>query len=46
MTTVSGVNIDEVPGIIDAAVAAGASVFAFSRYCPTSGEKDVGILGC
>ena len=43
MTTVSGVNIDEVPGIIDAAVAAGASVFAFSRYCPTSGEKDVGI---
>ena len=28
MTTVSGTNIDEVPGIIDAVVAAGANVFA------------------
>lgn len=43
MTTVSGKNIDEVPGIIDAVVAAGANVFAFARYCPTSGEKDTGI---
>lgn len=43
MTTVSGTNIDEVPGIIDAVVAAGANVFAFARYCPTSEEKDVGI---
>ena len=43
MTTVSGTNIDEVPGIIDAVVAAGANVFAFTRYCPTSEEKDVGI---
>ena len=43
MTTVSSTNIDEVPGIIDAVVAAGANVFAFARYCPTSEEKDVGI---
>ena len=43
MTTVSGTNIDEVPDIIDAVVSAGADVFAFSRYCPTSGEKDVNI---
>lgn len=43
MTTVSGKNIDEVPGIIDAVVAAGANVFALARYCPTSGEKDTGI---
>ena len=43
MTTVSGTNIDEVPDIIDAVVEAGANVFAFARYCPTSGEKDVGI---
>ena len=43
MTTVSGTNIGEVPDIIDAAVAAGANVFAFGRYCPTSEEKDVGI---
>ena len=43
MTTVSGTNIDEVPDIIDTVVAAGVNVFAFARYCPTSGEKDVGI---
>ncbi len=43
MTTVSGTNIDQVPGILDAVVEAGADVFAFARYCPTSGEKDVGI---
>ncbi len=43
MTTVSGTNIDVVPGIIDAVVAAGVNVFAFARYCPTSEEKDVGI---
>ena len=43
MTTVSGTNIDEVPGIIDTVVAAGANVFAFARYCPTSGEKDTHI---
>ena len=43
MTTVSGTNIDEVPGIIDAVVEAGANVFAFARYCPTSEEKDTGI---
>ena len=41
MTTVSGTNIDQVPDIIDAVVE--ADVFAFSRYCPTSEEKDVGI---
>ena len=43
MTTVSGTNIDQVPDIIDAVVEAGADVFAFARYCPTSEEKDVGI---
>ena len=43
MTTVSGTNIDQVPDIIDAAVQAGANIFAFARYCPTSEEKDVGI---
>ena len=43
MTTVSGTNIDEVPGIIDAVVTAGANVYAFARYCPTSEEKDVNI---
>ena len=43
MTTVSGTNIEEVPAIIDAVVAAGANVFAFARYCPTAQEKDTGI---
>lgn len=43
MTTVSGANIDEVGGIIDAVVKAGVNVFSFARYCPTSIEKDVGI---
>ena len=43
MTTVSGKNIDEVPEIIDAVVQAGANVFAFARYCPTSEEKDTGV---
>ena len=43
MTTVSGRNINELPGIIDIVVKYKADIFAFSRYCPTSGEKDVGI---
>ncbi len=43
MTTVSGKNIDEVPQMIDAAVAAGAKVYAFARYCPTSEDKDTDI---
>lgn len=43
MTTVSGTNIDEIPGIIDAVVAAGVNVYAFARYCPTSEEKDTNI---
>ena len=43
MTTVSGVNIDQIPALIDTVVAHRADVYAFARYCPTSGEKDVGI---
>ncbi len=46
MTTVSGTNIEEIPDIIDAVVKAGANVFAFARYCPTSEEKEVGIEPC
>lgn len=42
MTTVSGTNIDEIPDIIDT-VANKTDVFAFARYCPTSGEKDTNI---
>ena len=43
MTTVSGTNIHEVPGIIDAVVKAGANVYAFARYCPTAADKDTGM---
>ncbi len=43
MTTVSADNIAEVPGIIDAVVAAGANVFAFSRYVPSGGELDANM---
>lgn len=43
MTTVSGVNIKEIPQLIDIVVEHGADVFAFARYCPTSGEKDTGM---
>ncbi len=42
MTTVSGKNIEEITDIIDT-VANKADVFAFARYCPTSGEKDTNI---
>ncbi len=43
MTTVSGMNIKEIPDIIDTVVSTGADVFAFARYCPTNEEKDTGI---
>ncbi len=39
MTTVSGTNVNEIPGIIDLVVEHKADVFAFARYCPTSTEK-------
>ena len=43
MTTVSGVNIKEVPDIIDAVVKAGVNIFAFARYCPTEEGEDAGM---
>lgn len=43
MTTVSATNVEEVPGIIDAVVGAGVSVYAFARYCPTGGEVDTSL---
>jgi radical SAM/SPASM domain protein of ACGX system len=39
MTTVSGVNAEELPGIIDLVVENKVNVFAFARYVPTSFEK-------
>lgn len=43
MTTVSARNRAEVPGLIDAVVAAGVNVFSFSRYVPTGGEVDTSM---
>lgn len=42
MTTVSGMNIKEIPDIIDTVVKAGVNVFAFARYCPTQRGKRYG----
>lgn len=39
MSTVSGVNVDEIPELIDVVVQNNVDVFAFGRYCPTSGQK-------
>lgn len=43
MTTVSSINKDEIPEIIDTVVEHKADVFAFARYVPTSSEKSTGI---
>ncbi len=38
MSTVSGRNISEIPGVIDVAVEHDAEVYSFARYCPTHGD--------
>ncbi len=43
MTTVSKTNMEEIPGIIDAVVEAGANIFAFSRYVPSGGDLDTSM---
>lgn len=43
MTTVSKTNIAEIPKIIDLVVENEVDIFAFSRYCPTSKEKNINI---
>lgn len=43
MTTVSSMNIKEIPEIIDTVVKAEVDVYAFARYVPTSAEKSTGI---
>lgn len=43
MTTVSSLNIGEMPGIVEAVVAAGADVYAFARYCPVRMGETNGI---
>ena len=39
MNTVSSVNAAELPQLIDLVADLGVDVFAFGRYCPTSGQK-------
>ena len=43
MSTVSGMNIHEIPAVIDAAVECGAEVFSCARYCPTRSGETNGI---
>lgn len=38
MSTVSGINIHEIPDVIDVVVENDAEVYSFARYCPTHGE--------
>jgi radical SAM/SPASM domain protein of ACGX system len=40
MTTVSGMNIKEIPALIDTVVENKVDVFAFARYCPVGFEKE------
>lgn len=39
MSTVSSMNADELPDMIDLAARIDADVFAFGRYCPTKGQR-------
>lgn len=39
MSTVSSANKEEFPDLIDLVVEKNVDVFAFGRYCPTSGQK-------
>lgn len=39
MNTVSSVNANELPQLIDLVAGLEVDVFAFGRYCPTSGQK-------
>ena len=43
MMTVSDLNYREFPEVMDSVEKAGADVFSFARYVPTSKEKSVGI---
>ncbi|MBQ7069589.1 MAG: radical SAM/SPASM domain protein, ACGX system [Synergistaceae bacterium] len=43
MSTVSKLNIDEIPDVIDIVVKHEAEIFSFARYCPTDNEKLTGI---
>lgn len=39
MSTVSGINIGEIPDLIDIVVKHQVDIFAFGRYCPTAQDK-------
>ncbi len=43
MSTVSSLNINEMPEVIDAVVKSEAEVFSFARYCPTDESKANGM---
>jgi radical SAM/SPASM domain protein of ACGX system len=43
MTTVSAKNIEEIPDLVSIVAENEADIFAFSRYCPTSRERENSI---
>ena len=44
MNTVSSKNAHELPALIDLVADLGVDVFAFGRYCPTSGESAMNFI--
>ena len=43
MTTVSKINIDEIPYLVDVVVSNQVDLFSFARYCPTDDSKDAHV---
>lgn len=43
MSTVSEVNIEEMPDVVDLVVQHEVDIFAFGRYCPTREDKNIQI---
>jgi len=43
MTTVSSMNIDEIPRLIDLVILHEVDVFAFSRYCPSASPQNTHV---
>ena len=41
MSTVSGINIHEIPDIIDTVTQHEAGIFSFARYCPSGSGNDI-----
>ncbi len=43
MSTVSGLNIGEIPDVVDVVVKHKVDIYSFGRYCPTGEDKSIDI---